>query len=147
MSEMQTFWWIERLRGNIAGPVGKPRYHLVGQHCARTVAYACDYGLYMHDLASDIGAVPDVWCWLFKSWRTALAYSMGQAYIPFFRLDGPFATPSAQLISETELYNPVVDRAVASNLLFGSLTLTFGGLSCGCWVVQQVLNCIPFVNV
>jgi hypothetical protein len=63
MSEMQMFWWIERLRGNIPGPRSEPRYKLVGQHCARTVAYACDYGLYMHDLAKDIGAVPNVWQW------------------------------------------------------------------------------------
>jgi len=138
MSEMQVFWWIERLRGHIASPTTPPRYRLLGG-TSRTAAYACDYGLYMHELGSDIGAVPDVWCWLFKSWRTAVAYSMGQAYITFFRLDGPFADPSAVRISETELYAPVTNRAVASNVLFGGLAAIFGFLSLVCWVVERVL--------
>lgn len=95
MSEMQVFWWIQRLKGNITGPGAPPTYHLVGNHCPRTSAYSCDYGLYMHDLARDIGAIPCVFKWLAKSWRVGLGYALGQAYIGYFRLDGPYATKQA----------------------------------------------------
>ena len=69
MSEMQLFWWIQRLKGAIPGPRSPANWHLVGGHCPRTSAYSCDYGLYMHDLARDIGAIPDIFKWSIKSWR------------------------------------------------------------------------------
>ena len=72
---------------------------------------------------------------------------MGQAYVTFFRLEGPFATPSARLITEGELYQPMANRALASNVLFGSLALSFGFLSGCCWGAQQLANCIPGVSV
>ncbi|CAK8993082.1 Monooxygenase PC-14 (Penitrem biosynthesis cluster 1 protein PC-14) [Durusdinium trenchii] len=115
MSEMQVMWWIQRLRGAIDGPTAPPTYRLLGKN-ERTGAYGVDYGAYMHDLARDIGAAPTLRG--FASTRALVAWALGQAYVPFFRLQGPFADPDALRIAETELFDPVARRPWASNALF-----------------------------
>ena len=93
----------------------------------------------MHDLARDIGAAPSLFCWLWKSPRVAMAYALGQAYITFFRLEGPFATASAKSISERELFRPVADRKIAANALFVAIILLFGYINLLCWCLEKCL--------
>ncbi|GBG28516.1 Dimethylaniline monooxygenase N-oxide-forming 2 [Hondaea fermentalgiana] len=120
MSELQIMWWIQRLRGAIPGPKAPPTYRLLGPN-DRTGAYGVDYGSYMHDLARDIGAEPQIRDLAWRSPKTLVAWALGQAYITFFRLRGPFVQKDAIAISEGELLSPVLRRPLASNLLFVSL--------------------------
>ena len=45
-----------------------------------------------------------------------VAYCLGQAYISFFRLQGPFADEHSWRVASTELFEPVVFRGLAANL-------------------------------
>eukprot|EP00808_Paulinella_micropora_P007032 g75307.t1 len=137
MAELQLLWWIYMLRGGPLGSLEPPQYLLLG-HNPRTYTYAVDYGSYMHDLARDIGAVPTIWLWLWRDWRVAVAYAFGQAYVTFFRLEGPFALPDAPRISRQELFRPVVDRPFSSNLLFFILMLVFGSINIYFYFVDKL---------
>jgi len=140
MSELQVMWWIQRLRGAIDGPKHTPTYRLLSPSM-RTGAYGVDYGAYMHDLARDIGAEPQIVDLLWRSPRSLIAWALGQAYITFFRLRGPFVQKDAVHISETELLNPVRRRPFSANLLFVSLIILFMGLN----FVAFLLS--PFISV
>ena len=110
MAEMQVLWWIERLRGRTRHQRAPPSYGLLG----RKLAYGVDYGNYMHQLAAEIGAAPTL-ADLCRSPRALIAYALGQAYIPFFRLVGPFASDAAWRVAASELYAPVLQRGVIMN--------------------------------
>ena len=70
--------------------------------------YYVDSGAYMHCLARDIGAAPSVSCLVKEAgWRAAIAYTMGQAFTPFFRIVGPFADKHSAHVASTELYDTV----------------------------------------
>lgn len=60
---MQTFFWIELIKGHIKRPLPPPHYHLLVRETAR-IKYAIDHGTYMSTLAKDIGAAPG----LFELW-------------------------------------------------------------------------------
>ena len=111
MAELQTMWWIEKLRGNTVPAVEAPSYGLLG----KKLVYGVDYGNYMHQLAAEFNAVPSLWT-LARRPRVLIAYCLGQAYIPFFRLSGPFATEQAWETAGSELYAPVVQRCVRETL-------------------------------
>jgi len=135
MSEMQVFYWIHRLRGNL--PSGAPTtYKLLGLE--RTRAYGVDYGAYMHDLAREVGIAPSLGYWIFHNPRVAVAYAMGQSYITFFRLEGPFKDSKAVKISGNELLRPVLDRGLAGNLLFVLIIIFFGILNTAFWFVEHL---------
>ena len=58
-----------------------------------------------------------------------IAWSLGQAYIPFFRLVGPYASDEAWAISADELYSPVLRRGLfANSMLVGTMGL-FAGIN------------------
>ena len=71
----------------------------------------------MHQLAAEIGAAPTVSDLIWRP-RVLVAYALGQAYISFFRLVGPFASPAAWETAGGELFEPVVSRGVAANVIF-----------------------------
>ena len=74
-----------------------------------TATLSClDSGAYMHCLARDIGAAPSV-TWLAKhaGWKALVAYTMGQAFTPFFRMVGPFSDDHSMHVSSTELFETV----------------------------------------
>ena len=122
MSELQCLWWIERMEGRLGGvenpPLAAPTYELLSRN-TRTGSYAVDYGAYMHDLARDANAAPDLFgcsrrgesgrrrkgapetcCWWWCAHpRALLTYAIGQAYVSHFRLHGPFV-PGAAAESE-----------------------------------------------
>jgi len=134
MAEMQIMWWIKMLQDKISLPLNRATYRLLSPN-ARTGSYGVDYGAYMHDLARDIGAVPSVEHWIFKNWRVAVAYALGQAYTTFFRLEGPYVHPKAEQISETELYSPVVTRPLASNVIFLITIFIFTFVNMICYII------------
>jgi dimethylaniline monooxygenase (N-oxide forming) len=40
IAELQTMWWIQRLKGKISGPANPPTYHVLG----KKFEYGVDYG-------------------------------------------------------------------------------------------------------
>lgn len=60
IAEMQSFFWVSLLKGQVQRPSSPPHYHLLVKKTAR-VRYAVDHGAYMSTLARDIGAAPGLW--------------------------------------------------------------------------------------
>jgi dimethylaniline monooxygenase (N-oxide forming) len=63
ISEMQVFFWISLLKGQVKLPLSPPHYHLLVKDDAR-IKYGVDHSSYMSTLAKDIGAAPglcDLW--------------------------------------------------------------------------------------
>jgi hypothetical protein len=128
-------WWIQRLKGHAHTPLCAPTYHLL----AKKLPYAVDYGSYMHAVARDINAAPSLW-FLFRHGgvRALLAYTLGQSYISFFRLQGPFASAHALEVARTELWRPVLQRGLLSNAVFIALLIPFGVINAVAWLLEQV---------
>ena len=60
IAEMQAFFWISLLKGQVKYPLPLPRYHLLVKETAR-IKYGVDHSTYMSTLAKDIGAAPGLW--------------------------------------------------------------------------------------
>lgn len=150
MSEMQTMWWIERkLRPFFAAKtrsVDRKRCHkcandvisykLLGQN-PRTKKYAVDFGAYMHDLAREIKCAPDLlFTWVWRNPKVAIAYSLGQSYVTFFRLEGPFKCKKAIEVSQNELYTPVIKRGIIGNSIFVAIIILFGIINFSFWCLD-----------
>uniref|UniRef100_A0A7S0LD88 Flavin-containing monooxygenase n=2 Tax=Coccolithus braarudii TaxID=221442 RepID=A0A7S0LD88_9EUKA len=133
MSELQVMWWIERMRGNIPAKRERPSYGLLG----RKLVYGVDYGNYMHQVASEFGASPTLTT-LCRSPCALAAYCLGQAYISFFKLQGPFESAAAWRVSRTELLQPVIQRGLAANVIFVVTMLAFGWVSLVALCVELV---------
>lgn len=138
MSELQVMWWILRLKGQMPSihSRGPPTSRLLGNHCSRVEHYSVDYGAYMHDLARDIGCVPGVLAWLSTSPRVAVGYALGQAYVSYFRLDGPFRCGTSRVVCDGELWRPVIARGVIANFVFVVVLLVFAWLTTLCWCID-----------
>merc|ERR1711988_1760773 len=80
--------------------------------------YAVDYGYYMFALAREIGAIPSLHRWLFKDPCVAISAAFGQAHVPLFRCEGPFADPGAVETCRTELFDMILRRPVFMNCTF-----------------------------
>ena len=156
MSELQTLWWIERMEGRLAGKrLAAPTFKLLS-HNTRTKAYAVDYGAYMHDLARDCGAAPDLfgrgtgwWWWTHP--RALLTYAIGQAYVGAFRLHGPFAPTGVGAVEEmrrvydTELWSTIVRRGLCANVVFSAVAVAFSMLNLAVLIVELALRACRIV--
>lgn len=131
----QVMWWIEKLAGRVSPDHAPPSYGLLG----KKLIYGVDYGNYMHQLAAEIGAAPSLRA-LARKPRALIAYCLGQAYISFFRLEGPFATAQAWEVAQSELYRPVLQRGVVTNLIFVSVMFVFGSLSLALCVLEGAMT-------
>lgn len=134
MAELQVMWWIQRLKGRTTPASQPPSYGLLG----KKLTYGVDYGNYMHQLAAEMGAAPSLLTLARRSPRALLAYCLGQAYVVFFRLQGPYASPAAWQVASNELYQPVVRRGLFANAalvgtmgLFGAINLLLHTLESG----------------
>ena len=135
MAEMQTFWWIQRLRGKVQRGAHAPSYGLLG----KKLNYGVDYGNYMHQLAAEIDASPTI-STLMRSPRALIAYALGQAYISFFRLQGPFASARAWETCTGELFAPVVQRGVAANAIFILTMAAFASMNMVAHAIELMLG-------
>ncbi|KAG6854603.1 hypothetical protein C0991_004205 [Blastosporella zonata] len=64
LAEMQIFFWISVIKGQVIMPLTAPHYHLLVKDTAR-IKYGVDHSAYMSTLAKDIGASPGLWeLWL-----------------------------------------------------------------------------------
>jgi len=91
----------------------------------------------MHQLGAEFGAAPALSDLCHRP-RVLLAYCLGQAYVSFFRLVGPFRSEAAWEDSATELYAPVLQRGLFTNLVFVVTMLAFGSVSVAALVVETV---------
>lgn len=65
-----------------------------------------------------------------------------QAYISFFRLVGPFAHDKAWEVSATELFAPVRQRGLGTNLIFLVTMLAFGCVSLAALALETLTNAV-----
>jgi len=121
MAELQAMWWCEKMEGKLACKA--PDYYKL--HESR-LNYGVDYGYYMFALAKEIRAVPSLLYWLVRRPKIALTCGFGQAHVPIFRLQGPFATKEAQEVCANELFAPLKKRPFMMNFLFAFEALCFG---------------------
>jgi len=140
MSEMQVMWWLRVLAGDIARPLGVPSYHVL----ARKYAYGVDYGNYMLRLAEEIGAAPSLFTLLKRSWRISFAYCMGQAMVPFFKLQGPYATDDAWRVCESEMWYTIVRRGWPENIGLVLMVSFFGWVNAAAWLADGALSVASF---
>ena len=137
ISEMQIMWWLRYVQGEVSLPLRSPSYRLLGTGSAKVATYGVDHGAYMHQLAEDIGAAPSLG-FLAKvgGAKAFVGYTMGQAFTPWFRLVGPFASAEQMEVARPELFETVVRRGWLSNLMFFAIVVVFGALNGACWVVD-----------
>jgi dimethylaniline monooxygenase (N-oxide forming) len=122
MSELQAMWWALKLENKLRPcETGDGDEYRLAQS---RLSYGVDYGYYMFALAREIGAIPDLLKWAWKDRRVAFAAAFGQAHVPLFRLDGPFAHANAPTICAMELCKPLWQRPLlmhaitAGNFIF-----------------------------
>ena len=89
-------------------------------------------------MSTEIGAAPTITDLLLTP-KALIAYSLGQAYVSFFRLVGPFASKKAGWdVAEGELFEPVVSRGLWANAIFLVTMALFAYLNLLCCVVEAV---------
>jgi len=106
-------WWCEKLDGRLAA--GAPNYYKLKES---RLPYGVDYGHYMFALAQEIQAAPSLLYWLFRNPRVAIVCAFGQAHVPIFRLQGPFAAKNAEDTCAGELFAPITQRPLLVNFVF-----------------------------
>ncbi|KAF8130460.1 FAD/NAD(P)-binding domain-containing protein [Mycena galopus ATCC 62051] len=125
ISEMQTFFWISLLKGQVKTPLPPPHYHLLVRDTAR-IKYGVDHSAYMSTLAKDIGAAPGLGqLWWEHGTHVLVCYCFGAAFTTFYRLIGPFTSPLAPEISKTELWDTVTRRGLIGNFIMGLIPMMF----------------------
>jgi hypothetical protein len=137
MAEMQVLWWIQRLRGQVHRGALPPSYGLLG----KKLNYGVDYGNYMHQLAAEIGAAPSVSDLVHRP-RVLIAYALGQAYVSFFRLVGPFASKRAWETAENELYELVPSRGTWTNVIFVATMVAFALMNLWAYALEAVVQMV-----
>jgi len=128
MAELQAMWWCEKLEDKLACQAND--YYKL--HESR-LNYGVDYGYYMFALAREIRAVPSLLYWIIRRPKIALTCGFGQAHVPIFRLQGPFATKEAQEVCAGELFSPLMKRPFMMNCVFFVEALCFAvinGVAC-----------------
>ncbi|KAJ7702268.1 FAD/NAD(P)-binding domain-containing protein [Mycena rosella] len=125
ISEMQTFFWISLLKGQVKKPLPPPHYHLLVKDTAR-IKYGVDHSAYMSTLAKDVGAAPGLWeLWREHGTHVLVCYSFGAAFTTFYRLTGPYRSPTAAHTTKTELWDTVTRRGLLGNFIMGLVPMVF----------------------
>jgi len=130
MAELQALWWIFRcLKKPFNGSYpDRSEYLLMSRELTkRTGEYGCDYGHYMHTVARDISAAPTLSpSFLIHHPKAFAAYCLGQAFVGFFRLQGPAASSKCMEIAETELWESILRRGIVTNFVLLIVSIVFG---------------------
>ncbi|KAE9406677.1 FAD/NAD-P-binding domain-containing protein [Gymnopus androsaceus JB14] len=125
IAEMQSFFWISLLKGQVRQPIPPPHYHLLVKETAR-IKYGVDHSTYMSTLAKDIGAAPGIWeIWREYGTHVLVCYCFGAAFTTFYRLVGPYKSASAPTIIKTELWDTVTRRGAIGNFVMGVIPMAF----------------------
>jgi len=125
MAEMQAMWWCQKLEDKLdmaCSDLDQTCYKLRESR----LPYGVDYGYYMFALAREIGSVPSLLYWLFRSPPIFTTCAFGQAHVPIFRLQGPFSDPEAQKTCRHELFDVILSRPLLMNTVFVIEAACFG---------------------
>jgi len=136
MSELQAMWWAEKLEDKVVednSNLDTECYKLTGSR----LKYGVDYGYYMFALAREINAVPSLMHWLFRSPKVFLACCFGQAHVPIFRLQGPFASKDCEETVRGELFNVICKRPFVMNFTFAIEALGFGIINAIAYLIEN----------
>lgn len=124
-AEMSAQMWTMVLAGRLAPPTSAPHYHLLAAPTAR-IRYGVDYSSYVSQLARDQGADPGLWeLYREHGLHVWLAYVLGAAFTPFYRLIGPWRSETAAEIAKTELWDTIKRRGIGGNLMMGIIPMVF----------------------
>lgn len=131
-AEMSAQLWTMLLAGRLAPPTSPPHYHLLAAPTAR-IQYGVDYSSYVSQLARDQGSDPG----LLELYRkhglhVLLAYVLGAAFTPFYRLTGPWRSETAAEIAKTELWDTIRRRGIGGNLMMGIIPMSEYRNACAC---------------
>lgn len=143
IAEMQSFFWISLIKGQVRKPLPPPHYHLLVKETAR-IKYGVDHSTYMSTLAKDIGAAPGLW----ELWRTygthvLVCYCFGAAFTSFYRLVGPFRSDVAPQVIKTEIWDTITRRGILGNVLMGIIPMVFyATLNLMAWVLEKLLHLV-----
>ncbi|KAK0225213.1 hypothetical protein EDD85DRAFT_856929 [Armillaria nabsnona] len=125
IAEMQTFFWISLIKGQVRKPLPPPHYHLLVEDTAR-IKYGVDHSTYMSTLAKDIGAAPGLWqLWRLYGTHVLACYCFGAAFTTFYRLVGPYKYASAPEVIRTEIWDTITRRGVLGNVIMGVIPMVF----------------------
>ncbi|THH04451.1 hypothetical protein EW146_g10171, partial [Bondarzewia mesenterica] len=81
IAEMQSFFWVSLLKGQVKKPLPRPHYHLLVKETAR-IKYGVDHSTYMSTLAKDIGAAPGLWeLWREYGTHVLICYCIGEVVV------------------------------------------------------------------
>lgn len=138
MSELQTMWWLCKLKGKLNQPFQtqqQPSYMVLGHK----YPYGVDYGNYMHRVAEEMDAAPKLSMLATSAspFKALFTYCQGQAYIGLFRLQGPYASKRCWQIFQNELWIVCRNRGWLENSGLVAVTL----LSLGINLAACVLEC------
>jgi len=126
IAEMQAFFWISLIKGQVKLPLPEPHYHLLVKETAR-IKYGVDHSTYMSTLARDIDASPGLLeLWWHYGWHVLVCYCFGAAFTPFYRLFGPFKSPETAVpVIKTEIWETITRRGILGNLIMGLIPMVF----------------------
>ncbi len=126
ISEMQAMWWTALLQGKMQKPSSKQHYRLLQ---SGRIDYGVDHSAYISTLGKDIGSAPGLWelCAEYGP-RVLLAYCFGAAFVPFYRMIGPFRQPQVADVVTGELTDIIKRRGYTGNLMMGVIPMIFYGI-------------------
>ncbi|EPQ58604.1 dimethylaniline monooxygenase [Gloeophyllum trabeum ATCC 11539] len=139
ISEIQSMFWVSLLKDQVHKPLRAAHYHLLVNENAR-IKYGVDHSTYVSTLAKDIGAAPGLReLWREYGWHVLLCYCFGAAFIPFYRLVGPYKSPVAPMIIKTELWDTITRRGLIGNVMMGLIPMVFYlMLNTGAWFADRI---------
>ena len=131
-------FWALLLLERIPIPTSEPHYKLLASKGAR-IQHGVDYSAYMATLAADMEASPTLWqLWSAYGFKVLIGYwfagphhpprtkahqtfhSFGAAFVPYYRLVGPYKSPEMEEIVTTELWETITRRGLVSASDLGS---------------------------
>ncbi|KAL1661710.1 hypothetical protein GGF50DRAFT_60535 [Schizophyllum commune] len=125
IAEMQVFFWIALIKGQVRKPLPPPHYHLLVKDTAR-IKYGVDHSTYMSTLAKDIGAAPGLWgIWREYGTHVLVCYCFGAAFTSFYRLVGPYKSATAPAVIKTEIWDTITRRGLLGNFFMGLIPMVF----------------------
>ena len=65
---------------------------------------------------------------------------MGQAMVPFFKLQGPYATEHAWRVCESEMWYTIVRRGWPENIGLVLMVSFFGWVNAAAWLADGALS-------
>ena len=92
----------------------------------------------------EIGAAPSLMVLLRRSWKVCFSFCMGQAMVPFFKLQGPFACEKAWAVCEGEMWHTIVRRGLPENVALVLMVGMFAGINAAAWLADASLSLASF---